>query len=63
MTTRNDPALMRATPASALPQDSPEAARLASEVARIDAAVAKVTATLDFFEEPGHYAAAQRRLA
>ena len=59
----NDPALMRATPAAGLPTDHPDAARLAAEIARLDAAVSRVTATLDFFEEPSQYAAAQRRLA
>ena len=59
----NDPALMRATPASALPADHPDAARLAAEIARLDAAVAHVTARRGFYEEPSQYAAAQRRLA
>lgn len=59
----NDPALMRAAPGAALPTEHPDAARLAAEIARLDAAVSRVTATLGFYEEPGQYAAAQRRLA
>ena len=63
MPQRNDPRLMQASPAAALPADDPEAARLAAEVARLDAAVARMTQGLGFYEEPAHYAAAQRRLA
>ena len=63
MSARNDPALIRATPGAGLPRDQPDAARLAAEVERLDAAVSRVTAALDFYDEPGHYAAAQRRLA
>ena len=60
---QNDPALICTTAAAGLPRDHPDAARLAAEVARLDAAVAQVTAAMDFHDEPSHYAAAQRRLA
>ena len=59
----NDPALIRAAPAAALPRDDPDASRLAAEVVRLDAAVARVTAAMDFYDEPSQYAAAQLRLA
>lgn len=63
MAVRNDPALMRAAAPAEPPAASPARARLAAEVASLDAAVARVTETLGFYEEPGQYAAAQRRLA
>ncbi len=65
MSEGNDPRLLVARPGASLDGlDTPRAAEVAAEVARLDALVAReAAASLDFFDAPAAFPAALRALA